>query len=150
MGKAGFLATTAQEALLHATQQTRTFEESALNVASGTLLTAMLGGGAVSLLTPAERAGLAEKVRADRGALNEHAGNPSYRRGAANGHRGSRERPSGLRLPMPTICPAARQAAAAGAAASRYARTQASLGFRAGKAAVRSALPHLQIDGDSR
>jgi hypothetical protein len=56
MGKAGFLATTAQEALLHATQQTRTFEESALNVASGTLLTAMLGGGAVALLTPAERA----------------------------------------------------------------------------------------------
>jgi hypothetical protein len=77
MGKAGFLATTAQEALLHATQQTRTFEESALNVASGTLLTAMLGGGAVSLLSPAERAGLETKLHADRAAMNEHAGNPS-------------------------------------------------------------------------
>jgi hypothetical protein len=77
MGKAGFLATTAQEALLHATQQTRTFEESALNVASGTLLTALLGGGAVSLLTPAERAAVEVNLHADRAAMNEHAGNPS-------------------------------------------------------------------------
>jgi hypothetical protein len=77
MGKAGFLATTAQEALLHATQQTRTFEESALNVASGTLLTAMLGGGAVSLLSPAERVRLETQLHADRAAMNEHAGNPS-------------------------------------------------------------------------
>jgi hypothetical protein len=76
MGKAGFLATSAQEALLHATQQTRTFEESALNVASGTLLTAMLGAGAVSLLSPAERAGLTAKVWDDRAAMNAHAGNP--------------------------------------------------------------------------
>jgi hypothetical protein len=77
MGKAGFMQTAAQEALLHATQQTRTYEESALNVASGTLLTALLGGGAVSLLAPAERAALETRLHADRAAMNEHAGNPS-------------------------------------------------------------------------
>jgi hypothetical protein len=117
MGKAGFLATTAQEALLHATQQTRTFEESALNVASGTLLTAMLGGGAVSLLTPAERAGLAEKVRADRGALNEHAGNPSTGEApqTATGAQGEAIRPEAANA---NDLPGSAQAAAAGAAAA--------------------------------
>src|SRR6185312_1631192 len=76
-GKAGLLATTAQEALLHSTQQTRTFEESALNVASGTLLTALIGGGAASLFTPAERAVMETRLMADRAEMNEHAGNPS-------------------------------------------------------------------------
>lgn len=75
-GKAALLATTAQEALLHASQQTRTFEESALNIASGTLLTALIGGGAASLLTRGERVKLETELHADRAAMNEHAGNP--------------------------------------------------------------------------
>jgi hypothetical protein len=37
----------------------------------------MLGAGAVSLLSPAERAGLyCQGLRADRAAMNAHAGNP--------------------------------------------------------------------------
>ncbi len=77
VGKAGLMQTVAQEALLHASQQTRTFEESALNVASGTLLTALIGGGAASLLSPVERAALETRLHADRAEMNEHAGNPS-------------------------------------------------------------------------
>jgi hypothetical protein len=77
VGKAGLMQTVAQEALLHASQQTRTFEESALNVASGTLLTALIGGGAAALLSPAERIKLETELHADRAAINEHAGNPS-------------------------------------------------------------------------
>lgn len=77
VGKAGFMQTVAQEALLHGSQDTRTFTESALNVASGTLLTALIGGGAASLLSPVERAALETRLHADRAAINEHAGNPS-------------------------------------------------------------------------
>lgn len=77
VGKAGLLQTTAQEALLHASQDTRTYSESALNIASGTLLTALIGGGAASLLSPVERAGIEAKLHADRADINEHAGNPS-------------------------------------------------------------------------
>jgi hypothetical protein len=76
MGRAGLMATTAQEALLHASQDTRTLSESAVNVASGTLLSALLGGGAASLLSPAERAALETRLRADRAEMNAHAGNP--------------------------------------------------------------------------
>lgn len=76
MGKAGLMATTAQEALLQSTQRTRDLSESAVNVASGTLLTALLGGGAVSLLVPAERAALEARLHADRSEMNAHAGNP--------------------------------------------------------------------------
>jgi hypothetical protein len=76
MGKAGLLQSTAQEALLHASQDTRTYEESALNIASGTLLTALLGGAAASLLRPAERAAMETKLHADRAEINDHAGNP--------------------------------------------------------------------------
>jgi len=75
-GKAGLMATTAQEALLHGTQQTRTFEESALNVASGTLLTALIGGGAAALMGPAERAVVEAALVRDRAEMNAHAGNP--------------------------------------------------------------------------
>lgn len=77
LGKAGLMQTVGQEALLHASQDTRTFEESALNVASGTLLTALIGGGALGLLGRGERSALEAKVHADRAAINEHAGNPS-------------------------------------------------------------------------
>jgi hypothetical protein len=76
MGKAGFMQTVSQEALLHASQQTRTFEESAINVASGTLLTALIGGAAASLLSPAERAAAETALHADRAEMNAHAGNP--------------------------------------------------------------------------
>lgn len=77
MGKAGLLATTAQEALLQSTQQTRELSESAVNVASGTLLTALLGGGAAALLSPAERVTLEKALHTDRAEMNAHAGNPS-------------------------------------------------------------------------
>jgi GNAT superfamily N-acetyltransferase len=76
LGKAGFMQTVAQEALLHGTQQTRTFEESALNVASGTLLTALIGGGAAALLRPEERAAVEAAMVRDRADMNAHAGNP--------------------------------------------------------------------------
>ena len=77
VGKAGFMQTVAQEALLHATQETRTLEESAINVASGTLLSALIGGAAVGLLSRGERIKLETDLHADRAAMNEHAGNPS-------------------------------------------------------------------------
>jgi len=77
LGKAGLMQTTAQEALLHASQQTRTFQDSALNVASGTLLTALIGGGAASLLGAGERAAMETALHADRSEMNAHAGNPS-------------------------------------------------------------------------
>jgi len=76
LGKAGLMQTVAQEALLHATQQTRTFEESAINVASGTMLTALIGGSAAAYLGRAERASIEAKLREDRAAINAHAGNP--------------------------------------------------------------------------
>lgn len=76
LGKAGFMQTTAQEALLQGSQETRDWSESALNVASGTLLTALLGGGAVSLLGAGERAALETKLHADRAEMNAHAENP--------------------------------------------------------------------------
>jgi len=77
LGKAGLIQTAAQEALLHASQQTRTFEESALNVASGTLLTALIGGAAAGLLSPTERVAAETALHADRSEMNAHAGNPS-------------------------------------------------------------------------
>ncbi|WGR74347.1 MULTISPECIES: hypothetical protein [unclassified Bradyrhizobium] len=76
MGKAGLMATASQEAIMQATQQTRPLSESALNVASGTLLTALLGGGAASLLAPEERAVLERALSVDRAEMNAHAGNP--------------------------------------------------------------------------
>jgi hypothetical protein len=77
MGKAGLMQTTAQEALLQGTQQTREWSESAINVGTGTLLTALLGGAAVSMLSRGERAAIETKLHADRAEMNEHAGNPS-------------------------------------------------------------------------
>jgi hypothetical protein len=52
----GFVGTAAQEAGLQASQETRTFEESAINVGIGTILGGLLGSGAYALLSPAERA----------------------------------------------------------------------------------------------
>lgn len=77
VGKAGLVQTAAQEGLLQATQETRTAEESALNIASGTLLTAIIGGGAAAALAPAERAALEARLHADRAEMNTHAENPA-------------------------------------------------------------------------
>ncbi|MDI3563566.1 hypothetical protein [Bradyrhizobium sp. Arg816] len=76
LGKAGLMQTVAQEALLHASQDTRSYEESAINVATGTMLTALLGGAAASYLGRAERAAIETKLYADRAEMNTHAGNP--------------------------------------------------------------------------
>jgi hypothetical protein len=76
VGKAGFVQTVAQETVLQATQQTRPFEESAINVASGTMLSALIGGSAAAYLGRAERASIEAKLRDDRAAINAHAGNP--------------------------------------------------------------------------
>jgi hypothetical protein len=47
--RAGFLSTTAVEAALQANEETRTWGESALSIASGTFLSAVLGGAAYKL-----------------------------------------------------------------------------------------------------
>jgi hypothetical protein len=52
----GAMGVAAQEAGLQATQETRTAQESALNIGIGTVLGGLLGGAAHALLTPAERA----------------------------------------------------------------------------------------------
>ena len=57
-GTAGFLGTTAAEYSLQATQETRTFGESALNIAGGTFLSGILGAGAGAISRSAQlRAG---------------------------------------------------------------------------------------------
>lgn len=76
-GAAGLLQSSMQEAMLHTSQQTHTFEEGALNVASGTILSALIGGGAAALLSRGERAALTAKLHAERAELNAHAGNPA-------------------------------------------------------------------------
>ena len=108
VGKAGLMQTVAQEALLHATQETRTFEESAINVASGTMLAALIGGSAASYLGRTERAAIETKLRDDRAAINEHAGNPEIG-----------EAPIAVDVPANENAPASTgQALAAGAAAA--------------------------------
>jgi hypothetical protein len=101
MGKAGFMQTVAQEALLHASQQTRAYEESALNVASGTLLTALIGGGAAAALSRAERAALETSLYADRAEMNAHAGNPSTGEAPPSIHEGEGQPATPCR-PTPT------------------------------------------------
>jgi hypothetical protein len=46
IGTAAAIQTTAQETALHGTQETRTMGESAINVASGTILAGLIGAGA--------------------------------------------------------------------------------------------------------
>jgi hypothetical protein len=117
MGKAGFMQTVAQEALLHASQQTRAYEESALNVASGTLLTALIGGGAAAALSRAERAALETSLYADRAEMNAHAGNPSTGEAPPSIHEG--EGQPATPVPANTNEPVSTGAAASvGAAAS--------------------------------
>lgn len=52
----GAIGVSAQEAGLQATQETRTVQESAINIGIGTILGGLLGSGAYALLSPAERA----------------------------------------------------------------------------------------------
>lgn len=67
------------EGLLHASQETRTMEESAFNIGAGTLLGGLLGAGAHALLTPAERK-IAEKATEE----YFHGGKPQSGGAAAN------------------------------------------------------------------
>jgi hypothetical protein len=75
MGKMALMQSTAQEALLQASQPERTLSESAINVGSSTLLAALIGGGAYALLA---KDGLVEKGIASldnaRVKLSEHNG----------------------------------------------------------------------------
>lgn len=75
VGKMALMQSTAQEALLQASQPERTLSESAINVGSNTLLAAMLGGGAYGLLA---KDGLIERgaasLDAARVRLSEHNG----------------------------------------------------------------------------
>lgn len=49
VGAAGFLSSTASESVLQSTQETRTAGESVLNIAAGTMFSALLGGGASAI-----------------------------------------------------------------------------------------------------
>jgi hypothetical protein len=75
VAKLALMQSTAQEALLSGTQQTRTLSESVANIGSATLLGGMLGAAGHALLA---REGLAEKGAADldasREALSVHNG----------------------------------------------------------------------------
>lgn len=62
---AGALGASVYEANLHASQQTRTMSESALNVGAATLLSGVLGAGAAAWLGRAGVDGLAPKVTRD-------------------------------------------------------------------------------------
>jgi hypothetical protein len=71
----GGLGVGAQEGVLQLNQDTRTPEESALNVGSATLLSAILGGGAASLLSAGRRQILADDISKLRREMDAHAGN---------------------------------------------------------------------------
>lgn len=60
---AGFVAGTAYEGVMQATQRTRPLEESILNVSAATLLSGVLGAG-IGLVSPKERIALADGVHA--------------------------------------------------------------------------------------
>lgn len=65
--------TAAQEAVLQATQETRTAGESVAAVASSAILGGILGAGAAGLLSRAERTALEKSLDADRAAIDAHA-----------------------------------------------------------------------------
>jgi hypothetical protein len=73
-----------QEGVLQATQETRTAGESAVSVASATVLGGLIGAGAVSLLSRAERNALERALDADRADMDFHvSGQPTRPAGAA-------------------------------------------------------------------
>jgi hypothetical protein len=82
-GRAAGAQAALQEGVLQATQETRTAGESAVSVASATLLGGLIGAGAVGLLTRAERNALERALDADRAAMDAHAGNPPPQSGGA-------------------------------------------------------------------
>ena len=63
-GTAGLVSTTASEAILQSTQETRTKEESLINIGAGTVLSGILGGAAAKL-SKADFDVMAEKMRSD-------------------------------------------------------------------------------------
>jgi hypothetical protein len=73
VGAAALAQTTAQETVLHSTQETRTLGESAVNVASGTILAALMGGAALRFLSPVERLAAVESVDRARADLEANA-----------------------------------------------------------------------------
>ncbi|TPM25715.1 hypothetical protein [Mesorhizobium sp. B2-3-4] len=84
-GVAGALGAGASEIALQASQQTRPLSESALNVGSGAVLSALLGGGAGALMSAAERRAAlqtVERIMADPGNANAYT---EFRDGVAQG-----------------------------------------------------------------
>jgi hypothetical protein len=65
--------TAAQEAVLQGTQETRTAGESVVSIASATLIGGLIGSGAASLLSRAERSALEKALDADRAVIDAHA-----------------------------------------------------------------------------
>jgi hypothetical protein len=83
-GLAAGVQTALQEGVLQAKQETRTAGESAVSVASATLLGGLIGAGAVGLLSRAERNALERALDADRAAMDFHvSGQPTRAAGAA-------------------------------------------------------------------
>jgi GNAT superfamily N-acetyltransferase len=76
LGYASAAQMTAQEAAFQATQYTRPLSESAINVASGTLLGAFLGGGAVKVASAAELTAIERGLDRERALMNHENGNP--------------------------------------------------------------------------
>lgn len=64
----------AQEAVLQGTQLTRTADEGVINVASGALFGAILGGGAAKFMSNAERRLAEQLLDRDRAMISRHAG----------------------------------------------------------------------------
>lgn len=75
VGAAAALQSTAQEAALQASQETRPYSQSVMSIGSATLLGALLGAGAASMLSKAERAGLERALDVERANIDVHAGN---------------------------------------------------------------------------
>jgi hypothetical protein len=73
----------AQEAILQATQETRTAGESLVAVASGAILSGLIGAGAAALLTRAERQALEQSLDALRRDIDLHATGQPAAAGAA-------------------------------------------------------------------
>lgn len=73
--RAGFLASTAQEAILHSAQETRTGEESAMNIATSTLLAGALGGAGGLLMKPVTQDLAKSVMKAGEVFDREHGGN---------------------------------------------------------------------------
>jgi hypothetical protein len=74
-GAAGAVQTGLQEAALQASQETRSPTGSALSVGTATILSALLGGAAVKLMSPAEHGAAVASLDRARADMDAHAGN---------------------------------------------------------------------------